>query len=507
MSSKGRREKTPVPRRSWSLAGRLTAWYALTSLVLIFCTAALLYWAVVTSMRRDDDLFLADKIHVMRALLRERPDDHNALEEEVELETAARRYEQFFVRLVDEQGREQLSTPGMDSLLPPSLFPPAIPANSEPGHGPEIRAANGREFLIFAARAGVGNSRREWVMQIGVDRSHDEALLGDYRNWLWLALGMAVVVCPLVGHRIAKRGIRPVQDISRTAELTGSQNLKARIDPAGYPVELAALAQTFNAMLNRLDDAFGRLSRFSADIAHELRTPVNNIRGEAEVTLSRGRSLEEYKDALGSCLEESGRLSGLIESLLFLARAESPGTHLVRQPVDLRNELHALRDYYEAIAADSGITLTVAADPEMVADLDRLLIQRAIANLVENAISHTSPGGTVSLDARVDQGWFRIRVRDTGDGIAPEHLPHVFDRFYRADSARSSRGGHMGLGLAIVRAVVELHGGSVEMESMLHHGTEVRLRLPARAPGGPVPVVGDGASIPGLGHKASATRA
>ncbi len=468
--------------RGWSLAGRLTAWYTLAALLLISCTAAILYWALTSNMSRESDLFLADKVHVLRAILRDRPNDYSALREEVELESAARRYERFYVRLIDENGKERLSTPGMDGLLVPRLFPAAIAANAEPNsHGAAIRSLTGSQFFAVTARAAIGHSDHSWVAQIAVDQTRDEALLGAYREWLWLVLGAAVVICPLIAYRIATQGIRPVQEITKTAERTGSQNLKTRIDPAGYPVELAALAQKFNAMLDRLEEAFGRLSRFSADIAHELRTPVNNIRGEAEVSLRRGRSLEEYREALGSCLEESTHLSELIESLLFLARAESPGTHLVRESVQVVKELEAVRDYYEPVATESGVALSVTAHDEIQADLDRVLFQRAIANLVENAVSHTPAGGNVTLAAHADDGFVRIDISDTGEGIPLQHLSHVFDRFYRADSARSSRGGHMGLGLAIVQAIVELHGGSIDISSELSRGTCVNVALPVRA--------------------------
>jgi two-component system heavy metal sensor histidine kinase CusS len=446
------------------------------------CTAAALYWALTANMNRDDDLFLADKVHVLRAILRDRPDDVSALKEEVELESAARRYEQFYVRLLDEDGREKLSTPGMDELVAPKKFSSAVPASQEPGRGREVQAAGGGRFWALAARAELDHSNQTWTIQVAVDETHDEVLLAAYRKWLWTILGAALIICPLVGHRIAMRGIRPVEEITTTAEQTGSQNLKARIDPAGYPVELASLARTFNAMLDRLEEAFGRLSRFSADIAHELRTPVNNIRGEAEVVLSRKRPPEEYRDALGSCLEEGKRLSELIESLLFLARAESPGTHLTRETVHLDKELAAVRDYYEALAADAGVTLSLASVDDIPADLDRVLLQRAIGNLVENAITHTPSGGAIRLSAHQNDGRLSIKVSDTGTGIPQEALTKVFDRFYRADTARSSKGGHMGLGLAIVRAVVELHGGTVDISSEVSKGTQVTLQFPLRGP-------------------------
>jgi two-component system heavy metal sensor histidine kinase CusS len=237
---------------------------------------------------------------------------------------------------------------------------------------------------------------------------------------------------------------------------------------------LAALADTFNAMLDRLEESFRRLSQFSADLAHELRTPINNMRGEAEVALSRARSVEEYREALTSCLEESVRLSDLIGSLLFLARAESPGTNLKRETVNVVKELEAVRDYYEAAAAEAGVTQSVAAGDEVILSLDRGLLRQAIGNLVANALAHTPPGGTVTLAAEMDRGVVRIEVLDTGAGIPAEDLSRVFDRFYRVDKARSSQGG-VGLGLAIVKGIAALHGGRAEIESEIGKGTRITL--------------------------------
>src|SRR5882672_2347090 len=265
--------------RSWSLAAGLTAWYTLASITLTLLTTGILYWGLAGNLNRSQDLFLADKIHVLRAILRERPGDIAGLKEEVELESAARQYAQFYVRLVDENGQPSLTTPGMDALLPPSLFTIVVPADLEPSRGTELRSPQKRSFWALSARARIGPSpEKTWTIQLAVDRGNDELLLANYREWLWAVLALAVIVCPLVGYRIARRGIRPVQDITETARRTGSATLDARIEPAGYPVELAALAYTFNAMLDRLEDAFSRLSQFSADLAHELRTPINNMR-------------------------------------------------------------------------------------------------------------------------------------------------------------------------------------------------------------------------------------
>jgi two-component system heavy metal sensor histidine kinase CusS len=272
-----------------------------------------------------------------------------------------------------------------------------------------------------------------------------------------------------------------VRQITAMARRIRPTHLDERLQAAGLPAELAALADTFNAMLDRLGESFGRLARFSADIAHELRTPVNNLRGEVEVALGKPRPAEEYRDVLASGLEECVRLSRLIDSLLFLARAEDPRTQVEREPVDVGRELAAVREFYEATAAEAGVKLAAITGPGPVADLNRPFLQRALGNLVANALAHTQPGGAVTLSATQEGGWVRVEVADTGCGIPATHLPYVFDRFYRVDRSRSSASGGLGLGLAIVKGIAELHGGSVSLASEVGRGTRFTLLLPARA--------------------------
>ena len=293
-----------------------------------------------------------------------------------------------------------------------------------------------------------------------------------------------LIIFPVAGYHIARRGIRPVEEMAITARHISSTNLGKRILPEGYPVELASLADTFNKMLDRLEESFERISQFSADIAHDLRTPVNNIRGEAEVALARARTVHEYRETLESCLEEAVRLSALIGDLLFLGRAEHPFTHLHRAPVDVVELLTSVREYYEASAAEVGISLTMnrSSDP-IIAELDRALMQRAVSNLVANAVAYTPQGGAVIIGAKADRAAIQIEVSDTGVGIPSEALPRVFDRFYRVDTSRSQNLGGTGLGLAIVQSIMQLHGGNAEIASQLGHGTRVTLRVPVTAQG------------------------
>lgn len=442
---------------------------------------ATLYMVLRTELDRSTDQFLADKLQVLRTMLRERPNDQDGLREEIELESAARRYEQFYIRLLDEHGAPILTTPGMAEQLDLAEF--VSRTRSRPEHSILMAGRRGQAFRITSAAALVGEPpTRSDTIQIAIDISQEEELLTRYRFWFWAIVLMTSVLFPLVGYRIARHGIRPVEEIAATARRITSTNLRERIRAEGYPSELASLAGTFNEMLDRLEQAFEQISRFSADIAHDLRTPVNNIRGEAEVALVRARTVDEYRDVLESSLEETVRLSELIGDLLFLARAESPLTHLHRQRVDVGELLGIVREYYEATASDGGVSLATAAGAEAItAELDRALMLRAVSNLVSNAIAHTPSGGSVTLVASATEAEIRVNVSDTGIGIPAEALPRVFDRFFRVDPSRSKTSGGTGLGLAIVQSIMSLHGGTAEITSQLGQGTCVTLRMPAVA--------------------------
>jgi two-component system heavy metal sensor histidine kinase CusS len=481
MCWKPARNLTPISRLWRTLAFRLTAGYALAGLILVILATASLYFVLVSELEKSTELFLGDKLHVLRTMLRERPDDTDALREEVELETAARRYEQFYIRLLDEQNTPLMTTPGMADELDLSRL--ARRTRGRLDVPIAMKGRHGQAFRVTTAIAPAGSPPTHTItIQIAIDVSQKEAFLARFRLGFWMIILGTLAIFPMVGYQIARQGIRPVEEMAATARRISSTHLGERILTEGYPFELASLAGTFNQMLDRLEDSFNRISKFSADIAHDLRTPVNNIRGEAEVALARARTIDEYRNALESSLEEAVRLSDLISNLLFLARTESPLMHLRREPVDVAELLDGLQEYYEASAADGGISLSTRFGEEpVIAELDRTLMQRAVGNLVSNAVAHTPSGGSVVMATSSESAVVRIEVADTGIGIPPEALPRVFDRFFRVDPSRSQASGGTGLGLAIVQGIMLLHGGKVEIFSQPGKGTRVILSMPAFA--------------------------
>jgi two-component system, OmpR family, heavy metal sensor histidine kinase CusS len=482
MYSKLTRNLTPVSRLWRTLAFRLTAGYALAGLILVILATASLYLLLLSELEKSTELFLGDKLHVLRTILRERPDDWDALREEVELETAARRYEQFYIRLLDERNTPLLTTPGMAEELDLSQL--ARRTRGRPDVTIPMKGSHGRTFRVTTSTAPAGSPPTHTItIQIAIDVSQKEAFLARFRLGFWIIMLGALAIFPLVGYQIARQGIQPVEEMAATARRISSTHLGERILTEGYPFELASLAGTFNEMLDRLEDSFDRISRFSADIAHDLRTPVNNIRGEAEVALARARTIDEYRDVLESSLEEAVRLSDLISNLLFLARTESPLMHLRRERLDVAELLNGVQEYYEASAAAGGISLsTRSGDEPVIAELDRTLMQRAVGNLVSNAVAHTRSGGSVVMATSYEKAAVRIEVTDTGIGIPSEALPRVFDRFFRVDPSRSQASGGTGLGLAIVQGIMVLHGGKVEVVSQPGKGTQVILSMPTSVP-------------------------
>lgn len=280
-----------------------------------------------------------------------------------------------------------------------------------------------------------------------------------------------------VGWWIAGRAIAPLERFHRTASLVSGQRMGERVDTKGLDRELAELAQVLNAMLARLDEAFGKQQQFTADASHELRTPLAIWMSQAELALSRSRSDTEYRAALETCLRSGARMNRLIEDLLQMARGDQGQEVLERQPVDLQDLARQAIESLWPLAQKHQVRIELAGS-SVIAPIDRDGMRQVLDNLLSNAIQYNRAGGSVTVTSGIEGPWAQWVVSDTGPGIAEEHLPHLFDRFYRADRSRSRQVGGSGLGLAICRQWVEAHGGSIEATSRVGEGTTMRVRIP-----------------------------
>jgi two-component system heavy metal sensor histidine kinase CusS len=463
-----------IRRNRWPISSVLTLFFTLSTSVILMLATGFLYQMMRHSLENDDVHDLADEAEILRSLLRDKPDDLEALKDEVQSEGAARRFAKYYLRVLHENDQVVIETSDMVNLLPPAIFPPATAAK---GHEPwtHWQSPSGNWYILTSASGVTGGQHGTQKLQLALDVTQDEEVLSKYRTKLFIVLVLGIGCSALVSHIIARRGLLPLTDIAEAAQKITASQLHERITPRQWPQELTKLAAAFDAMLGRLEASFNRLSQLSNDLAHEFRTPIATLRVQAEVALQRTRSVEEYQRVLESSLEEFERLSRMVESLLFLARSENAETTLQRTSFESAAEIKSVCAYYEAAAAEKQITIGINGNEALLAD--SILFRRAVSNLLANAIRHTDAGGKISIQSLLENDAVLISVEDTGCGIAEEHIGKVFDRFYRVDKARNHQGA--GLGLAIVKSIMELHGGSVELTSQPGTGTAVTLRFPA----------------------------
>jgi two-component system, OmpR family, heavy metal sensor histidine kinase CusS len=289
------------------------------------------------------------------------------------------------------------------------------------------------------------------------------AVLDKYQGPVWLVLIGGSLLMGMLGYGIARRGLTPVKAIGQQISRIEAHNLGERLDIGGSPRELHDIAVPVNRMLDRLERAFSRLSQFSSDLAHDMRTPLANIISASQITLSRERTMEEYETLIDSNIEECQRLQRMIETMLFLARVDHAKQPLKLGMLDCKGEFAKLTSYFEGIALNKGIQFVMDGATQVHADAT--MFRRAVSNLVSNALDHAHAESEVELRAYRSGDCVAVAVTNNGHAIPAEHLGKIFDRFYRIDAARQGSAKNMGLGLAIVKSIMELHRGRVDVES------------------------------------------
>lgn len=321
----------------------------------------------------------------------------------------------------------------------------------------------GNQILSASSRMRLSSGDNVRVL-LSLNRSDDQALLSAYLRSTVIALPLLLILIGMGAWWLVQRGLAPLQQFSRVAGKVTTQDLTHRLAVENLPRELSELAQGINFMLDRLDAGVQQLSQFSDDLAHELRAPLTNLMGKAQVTLSRARAPEDYKSALESSTEELDRLARIVADMLFLAQVSHPAARASFEAVSLADEAHRVMELFALSAEDKQLTLSLSGDACVQGD--RLMIQRAISNLLSNAIRHSPDGSCISLLIEPHAKGASLSVSNPGVGIEAQHLPHLFERFYRADNSRARTEGGTGLGLAIVRSIMTLHQGQADVSSV-----------------------------------------
>ena len=351
---------------------------------------------------------------------------------------------------------------------------------------PQIAAAHTLSFgqwrdsdddpLLTAARAMRLQDGTAVQVFLTVNRSEDLDLLQAYLRSTVLAVPLLLLLIGICAWKLVQRGLAPLRSFRRIAAQVSAQDLSHRLPEVKLPQELRELAHSINVMLDRLDAGVQQLAQFSDDLAHELRTPISNLMGKAQVTLSRERPSDDYRVALEDSIEELTRLSRIITDMLFLAQVDQPLARAQLTPVALGEEARRVAELFDLNAESKDIELKVRGWGTVQAD--RLMLQRALSNLLSNAIRHSPVGQRVEIGIEAKDDGLHCWVQNGGPGIAAEHLPHLFERFYRVGCGRSRMDGGTGLGLSIVRSIMQVHGGRVEVSSTLEGPTRFSLVFP-----------------------------
>ena len=466
-----------------SLTFRLSFLFAMSAILLLTGTGTFLYRFLEDELMKRDHEELIGKVDLFRHQL-------TTVDTPGQIVTAPSQFRDVIIghphlrlALLDVQGKALLTSsdwkPSADLLQHP------VDIDTVPSHASISMPSLAQPFHAVAAWGALGDRRTDKVLIVlALDADDALSLLLSYKQTLLLTMILSGMTAAFLGFLIVRRGLRPLHAMAETASEISASHLQTRLNEADAPAELKELAGAFNAMLGRLHNSFARLSDFSSDLAHELRTPINNLMGQTQVALSRTRNAEDYRVVLESNLEEYERLARMIRDMLFLAQADNTQSN-TREPLhgeqlNLRTELDKIAEFYQMVADESAVKISTSGSGTINAD--RILVQRAIGNLISNALQHSPPNSEVHADVSSTSEAVEIRVSNHGTGIPEEHLEKIFDRFYRINNARSRTDTGSGLGLAIVKSIMELHGGRVSVTSHANQLTTFSLHFPKSSP-------------------------
>ena len=317
------------------------------------------------------------------------------------------------------------------------------------------------------------------ILQVGAPLQESTAALNALFYILIFGIPLAVILASGVGWFLAKKALSPVDMVTGLARKIEAGSLNERLDVSGPKDELGRLAKTFNDMIARLELSFKQMKQFTADASHELKTPLTVLKGEMEIALKTEKTVEGFREVIKSSLEEIDRMSALVKSLLNLAKLDSR-VRLPNDNIKLDGIVEERFNQTLPMAKDKGIDMVMAKKESVIIMGDKIGIGQLLFNLIYNAIKYTSKDGRIEISLEQSDNWAIIKVIDTGIGIAEEDLPHIFDRFYRVDKARTTGAGGVGLGLSICKEIAEAHGGKIEVESEAGKGSVFKVYLPLK---------------------------
>ncbi|MCO4860996.1 heavy metal sensor histidine kinase [Cupriavidus sp. WGlv3] len=447
-----------------SLTARLTILFSLSSAAVLLGLGVLIWLAIDDHFADEDYAVLADNVRLIEKIAADGP----AASLPQRLGPALEHHAGFVAEVRGANGKRLYATRDFDFRPALAAAAQAPAANDAFAWEQQGQTYRGLRAQLAVAHAGAQSGGEPGALQVlvGMDTALHDHFLHAFRNTLAFYGTLAALASGLLGWWAARRGLSPLRTMASRARTVTAHKLDERMPVETVPVEMADLAATLNAMLERLQRDFARLSEFSSDLAHELRTPITNLMTQTQVVLSQPRDAARYRDVLASNVEELQRLSRMVSDMLYLAKTEHGITLPSAEPIEVADEVEALFDFYDALAEDKGVRLTLRGRGRITGD--RLMLRRALSNLLSNALRHTPAGKGIVVEITPGADAVQVVVENEGETIRPELLPALFDRFFRADKSRArpeSDGAGLGLGLAITQAIVAAHGGAIGVSS------------------------------------------
>ena len=467
--------RVKLPRRPFSLALRLTFFISLSTILAFFAFTWFMLHSVEKHFAEQDINDLQQISTAMHRILQSPADPDEKKISKIKESIAS--YRNVAVLLLDARGEVLFSTAQGAALRPAvntaafsthsrarDVFLWTVDDSTRQSHsGAEMKSDTYR-IIASSGTATLQGKAQNYVMLIGLSINfHLHYLDALKKNLIAIAVVISLLIILII--RIAVRqGHLPLRNVSNAIKNITSENLDARLEPSRVPVELEQLVISFNHMIEKIEDVFTRQANFSADIAHEIRTPITNLVTQTEIALSQNRTPKELEDILYSSLEEYNRMTRMVSDMLFLAQADNNQLIPDRVMFDLSAEVIKVFDFFEAWAEERHITLTFHGMPCLI-EGDPQMFRRAINNLLSNALRYTPEGKTVTVSIAERENDFELMIANPGKPVPQEHLPRLFDRFYRVDPSRQRKGEGSGIGLAIVKSIVTAHHGKVRVES------------------------------------------
>lgn len=462
-----------------SIGAKLTLWGTLITLLICATVCVLLYLGLSFSLHREVDGFLEGEVQEFSTVLIEEEDD--SLEEivqDIRQELSSRIRGDLTVRLLDASGRLRASSNQADRLPDPWPMPRDAPKQIHEPWYQTVKVngiANPIRVCSQWTRLPDGTLQ---LAQATYVLNRLAASLNTFRNICIAAMLVAAVLSLIGGRLLARRSLRPMHRMTLTARHIGASRLAQRLERSGNGDELDRLAETLNAMLSRIERQVRRIQQFTADAAHELRTPLAVLRGNAEVALTSSRDGQALRQVVEESIDQYDHLTRIADDLLLLARLDAGEAILLREPVQLDKMVHDVIDLYSPYTTERRIELAIGACEPVKLPADEERLRQVLSNLIDNSIKYMGGPGRIDVSLTRANGEAQLTVADTGPGMPEEDIPHVFDRFYRVDRARSRRGQRgAGLGLPICRSIVEAHGGHIDITSSPGGGTSVAVAI------------------------------